>query len=106
MVIFNDYTLVVKFIIVNNNTLLHNNQFKRIIVTSILIPAACNNGFNQLVNQYNNEMIGIPVIEEQLYLLVSDNNLTHILVHSVITVMNTQISVITVKWFLRRYFLA
>lgn len=72
MVIFNDYSLISIFIIVHNNTLLHNNQFKRIIVTSILIPAAGNNGFNQLANQYNNEMIGIPVIDDQLFLLVSD----------------------------------
>lgn len=72
MVIFNDYSLISKFITVHNNTLLHNNQIKGIIVTSMLIPVAGNNGFNQLANQYNNEMIGIPVIDDQLFLLVSD----------------------------------
>lgn len=59
-------SLISKFIVVNNNVFLHNNQLKRIIVTSILIPAAGNNGFNQLENQFNNEIIGIPVIDEHL----------------------------------------
>lgn len=59
-------SLINQFIVVNNNVLLHNNQLKQIILTSILIPATGNNGSNQLANQCNNEIIGIPVIDEHL----------------------------------------